>query len=306
MQIILISKNKKDVKSWVFGKYLMSIVFLFSLSFIVIVFYGGSIYALDKKQENAIKIAPSFTDKISNQQKILVNIQENAKKNLDILATRLSKLQAHIMRLDALGGRLADMADLQEIKFNIESPLGLGGPEPAGVEKTIRVDEFFSSLEKLDLMVKDRSEKLEAIESILMDRTLQNKTLPKGSPVEKGWVSSLFGVRTDPITGKLEKHEGIDYVGKEGEHVLAVASGIVIWSGYSSGYGNMVKIGHGNGYQTVYAHNKKNLVSVGGKVEKGQNIALLGSTGRVTGPHVHFEVIYKGKRVDPRTIISLN
>ncbi len=112
-------------------------------------------------------------------------------------------------------------------------------------------------------------------------------------------------MRTDPITGKMEFHGGIDYAGKTGSSILSVASGIVTWSGVRYGYGNMVEINHGNGYQTRYAHNKKNLVVVGQKVEQGQIVALMGSSGRATGPHVHFEVVNNGKAVNPKKYISL-
>ncbi len=140
------------------------------------------------------------------------------------------------------------------------------------------------------------------MESMLIDSTLQSQTIPTGSPTLDGWVSSLFGKRTDPMTGRVEFHDGIDYAGKSGSPILAVASGIVTWSGVRHGYGNMVEINHGNGYQTRYAHNKKNIVVVGEKVDKGQIIALMGSSGRSTGTHVHFEVVNNGKAVNPKRI----
>ena len=141
---------------------------------------------------------------------------------------------------------------------------------------------------------------------MLMDKSVQNKTLPEGEPVASGWISSLFGWRTDPINGKREFHEGIDFASKADTRVVAVASGIVTWSGRRAGYGNLVEISHGNGYVTRYAHNRKNLVAVGDKVDKGQPVAIMGSTGRSTGTHVHFEVVRNGKPVDPKKYISVN
>jgi len=209
------------------------------------------------------------------------------------------------MRLDALGSRLADMADLNEIEFNITSIPGLGGPQPANTHDSMEVSDFLGALEQLSSKIQDRAEKLAAMESMLIDRTLQNQTIPTGSPTMDGWISSLFGMRTDPMTGKKEFHGGIDYAGKNGSPILAVASGIVTWSGIRYGYGKMVEINHGNGYQTRYAHNKKNLVVVGQKVDKGQIIGLMGSSGRSTGTHVHFEVVNDGKTVNPKKYISL-
>ena len=169
----------------------------------------------------------------------------------------------------------------------------------------MEVSDFLVALEELNYKIEDRAEKLSAMESMLIDRTLQRQTIPTGSPTKGGWVSSLFGKRADPITGKIEFHAGVDYAGKSGSPILAVASGIITWSGARYGYGNVVEINHGNGYQTRYAHNKKNLVVVGQKVDQGQVIALMGSTGRSTGSHVHFEVLNNGKAVNPKKYISL-
>jgi len=170
----------------------------------------------------------------------------------------------------------------------------------------MKVDDFITALHELDAKIKDRSEKLHALESLLIEQSVSDLTIPSGKPIIEGWVSSLFGKRTDPITGKVEFHEGIDFAGKIGSPIVAVASGIVTWSGPRYGYGNMVEINHGNGYQTRYAHNKKNLVTVGQKVERGEHIALMGSSGRSTGPHVHYEVVSKGKALNPNKIHAAN
>jgi murein DD-endopeptidase MepM/ murein hydrolase activator NlpD len=132
-----------------------------------------------------------------------------------------------------------------------------------------------------------------------MNRSLEAQILPTGRPIPDGWISSYFGARTDPFTGLREYHKGLDFAGKDGEEIYAVASGLVTWSAARFGYGQMVEINHGNGYITRYAHNRTNLVKVGDVVTKGQRIALMGSTGRSTGPHVHFEVLKNGRVVDP-------
>lgn len=309
MQLFLISKTRKKSLSYTFGPVVMCGCLVISIAAGLLTFHAGSLYALNLTRgsiENLYtQTAPIWSQEIDVQQQMLNQAQENAEKNLDALATRLSKLQAHVMRLDALGSRLADMADLNEIDFDITSTPGLGGPQPANVRSTMEVSDFLAALEQLNSKVQDRAEKLAAMESMLIDRTLQNQTIPTGSPTMDGWVSSLFGMRTDPITGKMEFHGGIDYAGKPGSPILAVASGIVTWSGPRYGYGNMVEINHGSGYQTRYAHNKKNLVVVGQKVDKGQIISLMGSSGRSTGTHVHFEVVNNGKAVNPKKYISL-
>lgn len=309
MQLFLLSKSRKKSLSFTFGPVSLCVCLVLSIAMGLLVFHAGSLYALNLTRGSFLNLytqtAPIWSQEIDVQQQMLNQAKENAEKNLDALATRLSKLQAHVMRLDALGSRLAGMADLNEIEFDITSTPGLGGPKPGNSHGSMEVSDFLDSLEQLSLKIQDRSEKLAAMESMLIDRTLQNQTMPAGSPTMDGWISSLFGMRTDPLTGKKEFHGGIDYAGKSGSPILAVASGIVTWSGIRYGYGNMVEINHGNGYQTRYAHNKKNLVVVGQKVDKGQIIGLMGSSGRSTGTHVHFEVVNNGKTVNPKKYISL-
>ncbi len=309
MQLLLISKLRKNSRSFTFGPATLCVCLILSITAGLLVFHAGSLYALNLTRGSFKNLytqtAPIWNQEIEVQQQMLNQARENAEKNLDALAARLSKLQAHVMRLDALGSRLADMANLTEIEFDITSSLGVGGPKPENMHGSMEVSDFLVALEELNTKIQDRSEKLTAMESMLIDRTLQNQTLPTGSPSMDGWISSLFGKRTDPITGKMEFHGGIDYAGKSGSPILSVASGIVTWSGVRYGYGNMVEINHGNGYQTRYAHNKKNLVVVGQKVDQAQIIALMGSSGRATGPHVHFEVVNNGKAVNPKKYISL-
>jgi murein DD-endopeptidase MepM/ murein hydrolase activator NlpD len=159
--------------------------------------------------------------------------------------------------------------------------------------------DFLAALDELGAGLNDREQKLSVLESLLMSRSLDERVMPSGRPVEDGWLSSKYGKRNDPFTGKQEFHKGLDFAGKKGSEVVVVGDGVVTWSGKRSGYGNMIEVSHGNGYVTRYGHNQKNLVNVGDTVRKGQQIALMGSTGRSTGPHVHFEVMHDGKTVNP-------
>jgi len=154
-------------------------------------------------------------------------------------------------------------------------------------------------LEELDVTVKDRETNLTVLERLFMNRNLRKRTTPSGQAVELGLLSSKFGRRINPFTGKWEQHKGIDIADKEGTDIMALGDGVVISSGERPGYGNLVEIDHGRGYITRYGHNKKLLVKAGDTVRKGQTIALMGSTGRSTGPHVHIEVVQNGERVDP-------
>ncbi len=148
-----------------------------------------------------------------------------------------------------------------------------------------------------------REHELKAIESLLADKHWQKGQYLTGKPIESGWLSSHFGKRIDPFNGRIAWHNGVDFAGKEGADIQAVASGVVTWSGARYGYGTMVEIDHGNGFATRYAHNKENNVNIGDVVAKGQVVGAVGSSGRSTGPHVHFEVIKHGKAVDPAKYI---
>ena len=310
MEIIIFGKRRAKAMKLALSPYWLVAGSILLLLLLAAAFIAGGFYSLEYST-NAIAMmhqeAKLARHKELDQQWSAINAAKmEAQNNLDAMAARLSKLQGHIMRLDALGSRLAAMANLNDIDFNIMEPPGMGGPEPANSDKSLGVQDFIAELEQLSHEIRDRSDKLAAIESMLMDNELQGKTLPDGMPVESGWVSSLFGWRTDPISGRREFHEGMDFASKPLTQVTAVAAGIVTWSDRRPGYGNMVEINHGNGYVTRYAHNKENLVVVGDKIEKGQPIAIIGTSGRSTGTHVHLEVLHNGEYVDPKKYISVN
>ena len=222
----------------------------------------------------------------------------DASRNLDALAVRVGELQAHVMRMDAIGARLVDMAKLDADEFGFDMTLGRGGPAPVDAA-SMTVPDFVTSLEVLASEIQDRAPKMRVVESALLARRLDAEIMPSGRPVLKGWVSSVFGNRVDPINGKRAFHSGLDFAGRSGSDIIAAASGVVSWSGTKQGYGRMVEIDHGNGYTTVYAHNRRNLVQVGDTVRKGDVIALMGASGRATGTHVHFEVLRNGRAVNP-------
>ena len=256
-------------------------------------------------------LAGIYLDKraVESEMLALEDVKADTRTALNAMAGRVSLMQSHVMRLDALGSRLAEMAQVDDFEFGIEHPPGLGGPHNglAGNSSGELSDyDFLISLNRLEYALQDRQDKLTAMETMLMGRSLRESTLPQGNPAEGGWFSSLFGYRTSPISGNKEFHLGVDMAGRSGMAVTSIASGIVTWSGPNRGYGNMVEISHGNGYVTRYGHNKENLVNVGERVEKGQMIALMGSTGRSTGAHVHFEVLKNGRHINPRNYISSN
>ena len=242
---------------------------------------------------------------LQKQQSELEATQRHVEENMNALAMRLGQVKAHVIRLDALGERLIENAKLDRGEFDFENSPAQGGPESDGSETgaSMSVPDFLITLDELSEKMDHSSLQLGILESMLMNRELQDEVYPAGRPIKRGWVSSYFGYRTDPFSGRIAHHDGIDLAGKKGAEVISVASGIVTWAGKRYGYGNLVEINHSNGYVTRYGHNEKIEVKVGDAVKKGDTIARMGSTGRSTGPHVHFEVIKNGRTVDPMKYI---
>lgn len=233
----------------------------------------------------------------------IVEARAAADRDLNALSLRLGTMQAHVARLDALGERLATLAGLPGGEFDFAIAPALGGPAAADAGQA-RPEDVVDGLRRLGAELADREDKLQAIESLLMDRKLEASIRPGGEPLAGGWMSSGFGVRSDPVTGRREFHRGVDFTGAPGSDVLAVADGIVTWEGRRPDYGFSIEITHGDGYVTSYSHNKENLVRVGDKVVRGQLIGRMGATGRTTGAHVHFEVLRDGKVVNPLPYIT--
>jgi len=310
MELILISNNRNRTFRLPIGLLGTLFIGLLFLALVVGTFHIGSKIAASQAEVSYSVLHAQkenlWKHELEKQQASINTAKNDAEKSLDALSARLSTLQAHLLRLDALGSRLIDIANMSDEEFNmLESP-GLGGPQMATEQSSLGVIDFIEALQEVSQRIEDKNEKFAAMESMLLDSNVQAQILPEGSPVTGGWTSSLFGWRTDPISGRKDFHEGIDLAGRFGSNISSVAAGIVTWSGRHSGYGNMIEVSHGNGYVTRYAHNKKNLVVVGDKVEKGQNIAVMGTSGRSTGPHVHFEVVHNGRHVNPRKFVSIN
>ena len=246
----------------------------------------------------------ALQEQLSIQARAVARAKQNAQANIDALSAKVGELQAHIARLDALGQQLSRMAGLKRGEFNFKAPPAEGGPEVSAPLQHVGLPDFLDNLDQLSAQINSREQQLSVLKSLLMNRAVQLQAHPSGPPILEGYESSPFGMRIDPFTGELSFHPGIDFAGPEGEAVKAVAAGVVTWAGPRGGFGNMVEIDHGNGYATLYGHSEKVLVHVGQVVKKGQVIALLGSTGRSTGPHVHFEVLYNGRPVNPAKFVN--
>ncbi|MCH8959194.1 MAG: M23 family metallopeptidase [Proteobacteria bacterium] len=236
---------------------------------------------------------------LDTQEQLLEETRKVSREKIDALSVKLAQMNAQVIRLEALGRRLTQMADLDDGEFDFDSSPALGGPEPEAPGRSVAMPDMEFLLDTLAMQIQDRHRQLDILEDLMLNRTLSDEVHPEGRPVTAGWISSYYGMRTDPFTGKATRHKGVDFAGKEGAEVIAVAAGVVTWSGDRFGYGEMVEINHGNGFSTRYAHNSKNLVAVGDQVSKGQVVSLMGRTGRATGPNLHFEVMRGGRKVDP-------
>jgi murein DD-endopeptidase MepM/ murein hydrolase activator NlpD len=252
----------------------------------------------------ADELSVAINQELDKQQQEINEARRVAEENLNALTMRLGQMQAHVMRLDALGQRLTRMGGLDSGEFDFSNPPAQGGPEDDSLAEGVVLPEFVVQLDMLVRQLENREQQLDVLESMLMSRNLHDEVFPAGRPITKGWLSSNYGTRSDPFTGKPEFHKGVDLAGKEGSDIIAVAAGVVTWGDKRYGYGNLVEINHGNGYVTRYGHAKEILVKVGEAVKKGQKIALMGNTGRSTGPHVHFEVWVDGHTVDPAKYIQ--
>lgn len=220
--------------------------------------------------------------------------------NLDAMARKLGEMQARMVQIDSLGERVAGLAGLSPAEF--KTTPGAGGALVGGRDLTM--DELMGALDRIDRNSGSRVDWLTVVESRLFDQKIQRTMMPTEKPVLDVHVGSAFGFRIDPITGRSALHTGLDFPADPGTPILSAAGGVVIVQEYHAAYGNMVEVDHGNDLITRYAHASKVLVKKGDIVKRGQKIAEVGSTGRSTGPHLHFEVLVSGVPQDPQRFLA--
>ena len=222
------------------------------------------------------------------------------RENLDVLARQLGEMQAKLTQLESLGERVSGLAGINA--GDIKSKPGQGGALVTG--RPLSVDELQATLADLDRLTAQRTDLLTVLESRLFDQKMRDMMVPTQKPLADGNLGSNFGWRIDPITGRSALHTGLDFQADKGTPILAAAGGIVVVQEYHSAYGNMVEIDHGNDLVTRYAHASSVFVKKGDLVRRGQKIAAVGSTGRSTGAHLHFEVLVSGVPQDPQKFLA--
>jgi murein DD-endopeptidase MepM/ murein hydrolase activator NlpD len=305
MQIILVSRARKLPKTLDLGDRRLRWKLLSMVSVAVLGIMGAGValaLLVASPRDRALAQIQELQQQIQQQDAQLGSVRQDAQRDLNALAMKLGQLQAQSTRLNALGERLAEVGKLDEGEFNFDQQPAVGGVEDVGGSAYALPPALDSSINQLAGQFDMQQAQLSALQSLLLDARIESNLKPTGMPVQ-GYISSYFGVRPDPFDGHSARHTGIDIATPLGTSVHAVAEGMVTFAGQRSGYGKVVEIDHGNGYMTRYAHSSALDVRPGQHVQVGDVVAQAGSTGRSTGSHVHFEVWYNGRVVNPLAFV---
>jgi murein DD-endopeptidase MepM/ murein hydrolase activator NlpD len=299
MQIIVVPEGiRKGTPACLSHRHL-TLVVLFGLVLLPAV-VGVLAYKLTDfyERQNGGPALSAYRKELIQSRTALRKTREEAARHLNALALKMGSLQAQVLRLNALGSRLTRMAGLDGREFSFDALPAVGGPE-----KTAAITNSTPDITRnMDVLARDldRSQaRLMALETMMIDRKLVEAVTPAGWPVQGGWVSSGFGSRMDPFTGHQTIHEGVDIAARFGGPIFAMGDGVVSFAGEKMGYGLIVEVTHESGLVTRYSHCSATGVKEGDKVARGQELAKVGTTGRSTGPHLHFEVIRNGHAVNP-------
>ncbi len=305
MNIIFVTRRHGKAYTFSLGNKLRA-----GIAVLLSIIIGSAIYlgyrlAVDEEQflkrENYVK---AWQQDLELKEQNIERLKRESNEQLKLLYIRIAELHAKLIRLDALGEQIAKTAKINSEEFNFSRPPAIGGPESSSVGPYFQPPSFILAIDDLAKDIQLREQELEVLNKLLGNKDFDSDRYISGRPVKWGWLTSKFGRRNDPFSGRIAWHEGVDYAGKENSEIITVAAGVVTWSGPRDGYGNMVEVSHGGQYSTRYAHANQLLVKVGDVVDKGQSIALMGSSGRSTGPHVHYEVHKNGNPVTPAHYIK--
>jgi murein DD-endopeptidase MepM/ murein hydrolase activator NlpD len=297
MNIILVSGSLGKVRTLTLSGPLLAVIALGLVLALSVTVAGVQWLWLRHAAEAHSPALQSLLAAVSEDQR--KQADSHLRESLNAMAVRVGQMQAQLLRLDSLGERLARLSGFKSQDFLFDQVPGRGGSVSSLPDQDLTVPEFTRQLDELARRLDDRFDKLGVLESVVMQDRVSKKMLPSVVPVENGWYSSNFGWRIDPFTGKKAFHEGVDFFAERGAPILAAAGGIVVFSDQHPEYGNMIEIDHGNDLVTRYAHASRRAVGVGEVVLRGQRIAEVGSTGRSTGSHLHFEIRHKGVAQNP-------
>jgi len=302
MNIILIPSQSAQAKKLVLNKLHITLIAVILLIAVLSLAFGLNFLSL----RYADRIEAPFLKAllISPQEERHQKMQSQLQDDLNIMAIKLGEMQAQLLRLDAVGEHLLESSGFDLNDFMMDQPPGQGGVYNSFDAEALSFGEFERKLHRLSIMLDERADRLGALEALLRSEKLSSSVLPTVMPVETDWYSSGFGYRIDPFTGKRALHEGVDFAAKIGTPIRAAAGGVVVYSDRHPQYGKMVEIDHGDEMISRYAHASKLHVEVGQVVLQGQEIAEVGSTGRSTGPHLHFEIRHKDIPQNPSRFLK--
>ncbi|MFP4560786.1 MAG: peptidoglycan DD-metalloendopeptidase family protein [Thiohalorhabdus sp.] len=296
-----------------FGGIVSFLGFMAAFAYLASQFLLTSPDASTLKNKYEQRVARLETDRAELQEDIkrFRETREGMDAAMQALGQQVGTMQARVTRLDSLGEQVVKVAGLEDGEFDFAPDPAVGGPDESlegrgGPVKLGGQDlpELAREVERLSERIANRQGQLELLRGMIDRRNVRDQMRPDGWPTDGGWLSSHFGRRVDPFSGNPTYHDGVDIANKEGAEVNAIAPGVVTWAGERYGYGQLVEIDHGNGYRTRYGHNEDVAVELGESVEKGQQVASVGDTGRSTGPHIHLEVLREGKAIDPRKFLD--
>jgi murein DD-endopeptidase MepM/ murein hydrolase activator NlpD len=298
VQIILISSRLAKARSVTVS--LRHVLGSLAIGLAVVVGLTGSLYWLSLRFAADLKIPLVHRLVLAVQQGESERSREFMQQNLNAMAVKIGEMQAQLTRLDALGERLSAMAGIRPQEFRFSEAPGLGGAQSTTLPpQNLTLTQFNEKLSMLSRQMESRTDMLGVLEAQLFEQAVKKKAMPTMMPVNAPFNASGFGYRIDPFTGQQAMHEGIDFITDAGTPVVAAAGGVVQFAGFHPQYGNVIDIDHGNDLVTRYAHLSKVLVKEGEMLQRGRRIADSGNTGRSTGPHLHFEVRFRGTPQNP-------
>jgi murein DD-endopeptidase MepM/ murein hydrolase activator NlpD len=274
----------------------------------VVVGLTGALYWLSLRFAADLKIPLVHELVLAAQKNESERSREFMQQNLNSMAVKIGEMQAQLTRLDALGERLSSMAGIRPQEFRFSETPGLGGAQSTTMPpQNLTLTQFNEKVTLLSRQMESRTDMLGLLEAQMFEQAVKKKAMPTMMPVSSPYNASSFGYRIDPFTGQQAMHEGIDFITDVGTPVVAAAGGVVQFAGFHPQYGNMIDIDHGNDLVTRYAHLSKVSVKEGDLLQRGRHIAESGTTGRSTGPHLHFEVRFRGAAQNPtRFLLATN
>ncbi len=282
----------------VYGSIIAVSSFIFTIGLIT----GPLIFSDSSKAGE--QVINELQNRLISGQLELSALKDGVQNDIDAMSLQIGRLMAQSTRLNALGSRLTAASDINIDEFDLGLEPGIGGPDMELIGDANTPKSVYENLFNLEQSFGQQQEHFDILSQLINEQSIEQNITPHMLPLESGWISSYYGKRIDPFTGKQVSHSGMDYSGAFNSKIRAAADGVVVWAGPRGAYGKMVEIDHGNGFMTRYGHTSSVDVRLGQRVAAGDYIATMGKTGRATSEHVHFEVLKNGQKVNPLPFVQ--